>query len=228
MKAFHGDKAIKEKYLARLEVHRKADELIRGTGWNGHKGCAVGCTLEKYDHKSYETELGIPEVLAWLEDAIFEGLPLEKSMTWPTQFLEAIQVGADLSKVWHHFAVWLLIDPIDGVFKFNNHEAIRHVADLHALAASGSMPTAAAWAAARAAARAAAWAAARAAAGAAAWAAAVDAARAAAGDAAVDAAWAAAGDAAVDAAWAAAGGAARAAAYIKQSEKLLELLRAAK
>lgn len=213
MKAFHGDQAIKDKYLTRVRLHREADELIKGTSWEDGKGCAVGCTVEKYDHKAYETELGIPEQLAGLEDAIFEGLPNGLAMKWPEQFLDAILPGADLSKVWHKFAVWLLIDPIDGVFKFNNHESIRHVAELHTQAACGNMPTDFAWGAA--------WDAARAARDAA-----RDAARAAAGDAAR-----AAGDAAWDAARAAgyaAGDAAGAAAYIRQSEKLLELLRDAK
>jgi hypothetical protein len=50
MKAFHNDQAIKDKYIARVEAHIKADNLIRGTGWYGGKGCAVGCTLEAYDH----------------------------------------------------------------------------------------------------------------------------------------------------------------------------------
>ena len=61
MKAFHNDPAIKEKYLSRVRAHRAADELIRGTGWDGHRGCAIGCTLESYDHARYPIELGVPE-----------------------------------------------------------------------------------------------------------------------------------------------------------------------
>src|SRR5579864_406310 len=106
--AFHGDLKIKEKYLARVEAHRDADELVRGTGWDGHRGRAVGCTLEKYDHVLYETELGVPAVIAHLEDAIFEGLPLESAMDWPARFLKAVPVGADLSLVSAHFMAWLL------------------------------------------------------------------------------------------------------------------------
>ena len=106
--AFHGQQAIKDKYLARVAAHRAADELIRGTGWDGHKGCAVGCTLEAYDHRAYETELGIPEVLAHLEDAIFERLPLDQAIQWPEKFLTAIKPGSDLSKISAHFMIWLL------------------------------------------------------------------------------------------------------------------------
>ena len=105
LKAFHGDPAIKEKYLARVRAHAAADRLTQGTGWDGGKGCAVGCTLEAYDHSRYPTELGLPEWLARLEDSIFEGLPTELAMTWPERFLSAIPVGADLEPVRHKLAL---------------------------------------------------------------------------------------------------------------------------
>ena len=78
--AYHGKKEIKQMYLDRLKAHRIADELIQGVGWeqNGTtKGCAVGCTLNAYDHARYETELGIPKYIARLEDSIFEGKLLD-------------------------------------------------------------------------------------------------------------------------------------------------------
>ena len=93
METFHGDKKIKAKYLKRLKAHAKADEIIQGTGWKDEKGCAVGCTLENYEHKQYEVELGIPEWLAYLEDRIFEGLQKEDAMKFPVQFLSAVPVG---------------------------------------------------------------------------------------------------------------------------------------
>ncbi len=33
MLAFHGDPAIKAKYLGRVKAHRLADELVKGQGW---------------------------------------------------------------------------------------------------------------------------------------------------------------------------------------------------
>ena len=80
MLSFHNDPAIKAKYLDRVKAHAKADRLIQGTGWKGGKGCAVGCTLEAYDHSLYPIELGLPEWLARLEDRIFEGLPKAEAM----------------------------------------------------------------------------------------------------------------------------------------------------
>lgn len=121
-KAYHGDKAVKEKYLKRMKAHIKADELIRGSciGWDDKtgKGCAVGCTLNNYSHIGYETELGIPRQLAYLEDWIFERLPIEDSKKWPEQFLSAIKPGADLKYVYYDFMAAMLGDSKMGVLKF--------------------------------------------------------------------------------------------------------------
>ena len=99
MLSFHNDQAIKDFYIARLVAHRDADELIKGIGWTGGKGCAVGCTLHAYNHKAYEDELGIPEALARIQDRLFECLPDRLSQQWPIRFLQSIPVGVDLSLV---------------------------------------------------------------------------------------------------------------------------------
>lgn len=73
--AYKNKPSIKKKYVARVKAHRDADEIVKGIYWENGKGCAVGCTIEGRDHSKYETELGIPRILAHLEDTIFEGLP---------------------------------------------------------------------------------------------------------------------------------------------------------
>ena len=108
--AFHGKQETKDKYVARVKAHAKADEIIRGEYWQGGKGCAVGCTIHSSNHEAYEEELGIPMILARLEDRIFEGMSNDKAMKFPLKFLSAIKVGADLSQVWNKFAIWLLKD----------------------------------------------------------------------------------------------------------------------
>ena len=123
MKAFHNEPKIKEKYLDRVTMHEKADEIIKGQYWENGKGCAVGCTIHSSNHASYETELGIPRIIARLEDGIFENLPNDLAKTWPRRFLEAIPVGADLSMVWPRFAVWLLLDKKYGVIQFAKTDA---------------------------------------------------------------------------------------------------------
>ena len=110
MKAFLNDEKVKTKYLNRIIAHQKADEIIKGSYWNGStgKGCAVGCTIHGDRHKDYETELGIPEWLARLEDRIFESLPVERSKKWPKEFLESINVGADLEKIKIPFFIFVV------------------------------------------------------------------------------------------------------------------------
>ena len=126
MKAFHNQTKIKEKYLKRVEKHYKMDEIIQGTYWQNGKGCAVGCTIQEDDvaksnsgwHQRYEEALGIPRMIARLEDKIFEGLSNEEAKEFPLKFLKAVNVGADLSMVMPKFFVWLLGDKDDGVIKF--------------------------------------------------------------------------------------------------------------
>ena len=93
LQAFHNEKEVKDKYVNRVIAHRKADNIIQGTGWEEGKGCAVGCTLERYTHESYPIELGIPEWLAHLEDTLFEGMEQKDAMVWPENFLKAIPLG---------------------------------------------------------------------------------------------------------------------------------------
>ena len=131
MRAFHNDPAIKEKYLARVRAHAAADEIVKGKYWENGKGCAVGCTIHSDSHIAYEDELEIPVHLARLEDQIFEGLSNQLSKTWPIRFLEAIDPGADLSKVWPKIAIWILSDEEFGVLQYNNDPAILKVIKLY-------------------------------------------------------------------------------------------------
>lgn len=219
MLAYKNDQGLKDLLVKEIENHRKQDQIIQGTYGRGtgknFKGCAVGCAIhslntklgKRYstsDHSVYETELGIPEWLARLEDTIFEGLPVEESKKWPGQFTKAIPVGANLEPVKWKFSAYLMKENLDRVLSLDISDelkeqvvsAIRQVLAVHQNAIkSGEWDESAARSA-----ESAAWSAARSAAESAAWSAAESAAR----------------------------SAARSAAYIKHSKKLLSLLRAAK
>jgi len=226
--AYHNDPAIKANLLASLKAHAKADAIIHGTYWEEGKGCAVGCTLESIghsnhdDHMAYETKLGIPVMLARLEDTIFEGLPNGKAKAWPVRFSQAIKPGADLSLVGWKFQHWILTG--SGLINDGGREdvraAIKQCADVLVpltkglpvdvgVARSAVWSAESAWPAARSAAESARYAA---------WSA-ESAARSA------ESAWSAARSA-ESAAWSA--WPARSAAYERMAEKLLRLLRAAK
>lgn len=100
MLSYHSDSTVKEKYVNRMRAHIAADELVRGIGFENGKGCMVGCTLNKYDHKAFETELGIPEWMAHLVDELHEGISDDYSpggVPFALAFLKAVPEGIDLS-----------------------------------------------------------------------------------------------------------------------------------
>ena len=99
LRAYHGDPAVKAKYVARFAEHRAADAVIQGHGYEDGHGCFVGCTLQDYDHSRFPIELGWPEWLARLADTIFEGLPKAEAPQFGTDLLNAVPVGADLDAI---------------------------------------------------------------------------------------------------------------------------------
>src|SRR3990167_6467125 len=113
--SFHSDPKIKKTYVDRLEAHAKADEFIHGKYWENGKGCAVGCTIHSDQHNAYETELGIPEWLARLEDAIFEGLDNGNAKKFAVDFLVAIPVGKNLEPIKWKFCAFILKENIERV-----------------------------------------------------------------------------------------------------------------
>ena len=148
LKAFHNDPKIKAKYIKRVKAHAKADRIIKGQYWSEGKGCAVGCTIEGSDHSKYETELGIPSILAYLEDALFEEMSDAEAMKFPLEFLEAIPVGANLSKVLPQFIIWQFEDKKYGLKNIkeiqNDKEVYRlceEVVDLYKRELNGKKPT---------------------------------------------------------------------------------------
>lgn len=116
VRAYHNDPQIKADILAQLAAHREADQLVKGQYWRDGKGCAVGCTIHSNNHAEYETQFGIPQMLARLEDCIFDGLPNEQAMVWPERFMGAIVPGSDLSRVGWQFLHWLLTESGIGAF----------------------------------------------------------------------------------------------------------------
>ena len=150
MNAFHGSQELKDKLLIEVEKHRVADQIVAGTYGDNDTGvwvgCGVGCSIKSYNnlhgtdhrtdsHASYEPLFGIPQILARLEDRMFEGMPKEDRAAWPGKFFSAIKPGSDLSTVWPKFAVWLLVDPTYGVIRHaktdQSKAAIEHVAELY-------------------------------------------------------------------------------------------------
>jgi len=125
MEAFTNTPITKKEFVKNLKWHQEQDAFVAGAydAEDGltFKGCAVGCSIHsiqlalktkedlKYsDHSLYERYLGVPAWIAHLEDTIFEGLPVDRQKTWPVEFGEAINVGADLDKIKHPFLIFLM------------------------------------------------------------------------------------------------------------------------
>ena len=127
--AFHGQPAIKDEYLARVEAHRAAADFTRDPyaetapdeqGNGSWRGGASHVTFHKSrdPHEAGELQIGLPIGLARLLDELFMKMAAERYAVWPGQFLAAIPVGADLSRVWPRLAIWLLTDAQAGVIRF--------------------------------------------------------------------------------------------------------------
>ncbi len=241
--AYNGDKKLKASLLKEITKHEKADAILQGTYGkeNGHwKGCAVACSLrslaivngeelvtEYNQHERYETGLGISQIIARLEDRLFEGMTAKDAKTFPRKFAEAVPVGADLSLVPARFMIFCVEDTLKS---FDNEKfpevvaAVKGVSKLWQDVIDGKYKgkdkeQAAARSAGRSAARSAGRSAARSAAWSAAWSA-----WSATWSAAESAAWSAASAAAESATWSARS-AARSAAFKRYADYLLKLLK---
>lgn len=98
--------------VAAMEEHARQDELIAGNYGRrkGRKfrGCSVGCSIDTINeitgkrhsfsnHVALAKELGLPEPLIEMQDAIFEGLAQDQQMEWPLKFYRAIPENVDLT-----------------------------------------------------------------------------------------------------------------------------------
>lgn len=147
MQTFHNDPSIKAELVAQLKDHYEADEIIQGQYWQDGKGCAVGCCVHGNDHNLFPVMHGLPTWLAHLMDGIFEGLSRRQAKKFPLQVISAIPVGVDLTRVKHQFFHWLLVDPINGVARFNPHQSIIEVASLHRRVVDGEIVSDQEWSA---------------------------------------------------------------------------------
>ena len=136
LQAYKNDDKLKVKTIAAMKADIKAERLVKGSYWNNSRknGCFVGCVIRGSAHIKFETQLGIPQVLARIADNLFERMPYEDAKVFTVNFLKAIKVGADLSGVWLKYMHAMLVDKDIGVINFtkkhNVKAAVQGVADL--------------------------------------------------------------------------------------------------
>ena len=157
MKSFNQE--LKSALVAEIRKHREQDQVVQGSygedSTGKFRGCAVGCAIHSLadingtflftdDHGIYERELGIPRILAELQDIIHEGLSDESFPTWPERFMEAVPTETELSLVFPKFAWWLIVHPVVSMIEHAQDRQtmgeIRNAAGVVATAGIGKIP----------------------------------------------------------------------------------------
>jgi hypothetical protein len=153
LRAWQGTKE-KADTLAEFRQHIEADELIAGTygqTYDGKwRGCAVGCLTGGDNHELYPTLYGIPEQLAYLHDAVFEGLSsvdAKNGQEWSYRFLDVIPEGTDLSRIFSQLVVWWFEDyGLLNLYPDTQHKsALIQVVTLHKRVIAGETVTETEW-----------------------------------------------------------------------------------
>jgi hypothetical protein len=144
MKAFNGNKELKEQLVTELKEHKRLDAFIQGD-WlteeemeNGNfKGCFYGCTMQTDDKplKRFTEKYNIDLWYVYITEKIFEGLSSESSKNFPLNAIEILPIDFDFNKVISKFHYALLMDIEMGVINFCNgnkevEEVVKQCADL--------------------------------------------------------------------------------------------------
>jgi len=95
--SFHADNLVKTKYL-KIALDQK-NQIIKGQEWTLNSWMRSEPTIYASEHVYYEKDLGIPDWLVRIKYHILEGLKVERSRTWPIEFLQATPVGANLNQL---------------------------------------------------------------------------------------------------------------------------------
>jgi hypothetical protein len=155
MQAFHADPAIKLEFLARLQAHAQAGEILnRASVWNDGKGGPVACMIHDTDLAVWQQRTGIPRAVGSALDIAASYLDEpDQAARFVLEWVEAVEVGQDLRCVAPALMEWLLSDSEHGIHHLAENEALRQtisgVADLHRRVAVGVAPPEAEWRAAR-------------------------------------------------------------------------------
>jgi len=156
--AFHNNPDMKAALLTRIRAHRAADWRLLDPYDETDRSSVVSCSVHEPDasaicqvvgsgHANFEQLFDIPEQLAYLEDRLFGCLERRDADAWPERFIEAVQIGSDLSGVWDRFCLWVLTDRDFGVLQFagDADATLQTVSGLYQRAVDGNEPSRREW-----------------------------------------------------------------------------------
>jgi hypothetical protein len=145
MQAFNNDQELKTILLTRYKAHESADQFVQEKYWGGR--CVIQCAARtrRNPYQALESEFFIPYLTSWLGDQILEMLNSDDAKEFPTEWANAIPVGANLTKIFDQFAEWMLIGDEFGLVNITTEPSIRKMGELFARANAGDEPSNADW-----------------------------------------------------------------------------------
>lgn len=148
IQAFHNKDSLKQKVIFRMEQHIKADQLVQGTGYDKStgKGCAVGCSIDCYDHQSFADTLGLDIWIPQMYDTVHEGISAKHFKKFDMDFIKSIPVGmttkqSDLVRLQLFYFMLTEIIPSE----FQKYKEIADIIELFKLSIEGVTVTKSQW-----------------------------------------------------------------------------------
>jgi len=95
LQAFKNKQSLKQEIVSRMKEHINLDQLVQGIGYDhsSGKGCAVGCSINCYDHQSFADTLDIDLWIPQVYDNVHEGINFIHIAKFNLDFLNSIPVG---------------------------------------------------------------------------------------------------------------------------------------
>lgn len=164
LRAFHGDAVLHELVVLRLRTRIEAGHIVP-VGPNdtlneadNQRYSLMGALLDTGDSKMIESELGIPEPVAHLQECVHSLLGKELDEggekrwclpspydTWPLQWWQSVPPGACLQSLPSRFIAWLMRERSTEIYPYVFNDDARAImeclAQLHARSAQGDAPT---------------------------------------------------------------------------------------
>ena len=149
LQAFKNKQSLKQEIVSRMEEHIKLDQLVQGTGYDesSGKGCAVGCSINCYDHHSFADTLDVDIWIPQIYDQLHEGIDVKHITKFNLDFLNSIPIGmskkeSDLVRLKLFYFMLTQIIPS----KFQKYKEIAAIIDLFKQSIEGVTVTKQQWA----------------------------------------------------------------------------------
>ncbi len=127
--AFDGSEELKTQTIQTVKEKIQFNSLVKGSIPPPSDSSAAWFygSLDESGYKVSLTDLGFPELLMYLENSIYKGLPQKQGGEFSLSFLEQTPVGADLTQIVDRFCHWMLSSEEAGMINYLEDETASHV-----------------------------------------------------------------------------------------------------